>query len=757
MDSENSKNLVSDGRRRWQVLKSLADEGHHFSKFSTGNKITLPACAESSTDNNGNDGSKGKHPLEDILKEVGNGKYDENDRAEFVRAALLAFHERHYRPHNMTAVMIGPQSLDELEAWVVPRFGQIPDRWLMKKDQDAENNMNGGEEKWIAMQAAAAKVVGDSASDAPPVSIQAAQSVKHNSAFHPGLQGGKWPVVVTTKPLQAVRKLVLFFPLPSTWNKPDQSPTSVLSHLFGHEGSGSAFATLQDKGWISSLSAGNRIGSPDQTLFQIQMSLTEEGEEHWKDVVNVIFWYSQMLQNAAESSGDEASCNELRRIWEEVAALDRIRFHQTSPGAVYSFASSIAQSISKHGVETCLSAGSLLNENSDTFPLTEVEQFVKDITPSNCFIERCSEGAWTEMISKYENVENGSSGNEFRFGKQTEKWYGVDYYVSPVAEEDVQQWERKGDDKVTLHLPKPNRYIPRSLELCEDLPDEAKVQRIEKPIEPPNLLVNKSNGRLWHRLDDRYALPKASVPILLRTATAEHKLQSNGSDETESFLRWDYDSSTAMKSNFITNIFADSLAQETYDSYLAGLGWSLSKSSSGFTLSCSGYSDRLPDLALQLLKDFCDAEGSFLKSESNFATTKDKIVRGLRSFFESRRADSLALYYRNLLLNRGQGVEKNLLLAEAMSIDAVREQHQNIFTDKDMVIEVFYTGNVSKKDAEAFFGEATNIIEETQAKVLQERPVHNMLNQYVPGPFERRLVPGEDLELHFASKNPKEG
>ena len=135
---------------------------------------------------------------------------------------------------------------------------------------------------------------------------------------------------------------------------------------------------------------------------------------------------------------------------------------------------------------------------------------------------------------------------------------------------------------MTLHLPKPNRYIPRSLELCEDLPDEAKVQRIEKPIEPPNLLINKSNGRLWHRLDDRYALPKASLTILLRTATAEHKLQPNSSDESESSLRWDYDSSTAMQSNFITNIFADALAQETYDSYLAGLGWSLSKSSSGF-------------------------------------------------------------------------------------------------------------------------------------------------------------------------------
>ena len=65
--------------------------------------------------------------------------------------------------------------------------------------------------------------------------------------------------------------------------------------MFGYEGKGSAFALLQDKGWISSLSAGNRISSPDQTLFQVQMNLTADGEDSWKDVVKVIFDYVDVL------------------------------------------------------------------------------------------------------------------------------------------------------------------------------------------------------------------------------------------------------------------------------------------------------------------------------------------------------------------------------------------------------------------------------------------------------------------------------
>ena len=215
-----------------------------------------------------------------------------------------------------------------------------------------------------------------------------------------------------------------------------------------------------------------------------------------------------------------------------------------------------------------------------------------------------------------------------------------------------------------------------------------------------------------------------------------------------------------MANNFLTAMFHDAQAQDTYDSYLAGLGWSLSKSSSGFTLTCGGYSDRLSDLALKLLADFCSVnsadETSFLK-DSHFRTTKDKIVRGLKSYFESRRADSLAQYYLNLLMSsKSQGIEKNLELAEAMSLDDVVKQHQSIWADGNLMIEVFYNGNISERDATTFFTQATNIVERTQSKHAPAKQMNDS-SSWVPGPFERRLPPGEDLELHFTSLNPKEG
>mmetsp|Transcript_13269 Transcript_13269/g.27085 ORF Transcript_13269/g.27085 Transcript_13269/m.27085 type:complete len:1231 (+) Transcript_13269:234-3926(+) len=761
VDSENSKNLINDGRRRWQILKDLADKNHHFSKFSTGNKKTLPAAAvDSGDDSSPHRKEEGNSRLDGILWSINDGEYDEHDKATFVRAVLLAFHKRHYRPTNMTVVVVGPQTLDELESWVVPRFGRIPDRWLEKNEGTVEGaTEEAAVEKWAKMQKAAAKLVNEAANDAPPVSINAEKKPSFCPSFRPQLQGGKWPILVTVLPLKSTRTLVLYFPLPPTWHVPDQSPTRILSHLFGHEGPGSVFALLQDAGLITSLSAGNRVSAPDQNLFQIQMSLTADGEENWKEVVRVLFSYGRLIRDYAKKSmsshpgqaedttrAEYANLDPLRRIWDEVATLDRMRFDQTSPGHVYSFAPALAQSASKYGTTHCLSAGSLLNENGTTLPLQELMDFCEKIIPENCFVERCSKGAWAEAEASFKGNDPTKS-NQFCFGKQTEKWYQVDYYVSPIDDEAVRGWNGDVDVECpyALHLPEPNRYIPRSLELCPDLPEDAKKgPRIEKPIEPPKLIVNNhATGRLWWRLDDRYALPKATLKFLIRTAKVEHRSTTG--------LQWEYDALTAMRSNFVTGIFADSLAQETYDADLAGLGWSLSKSSSGYTLSCHGYSDRLSHLALKLLSDFCS--DSFIK-ETHFSSNQDKIVRGLESYFESRRADSLAVYYRDLLLtSRSGGVEENLEYAKGLSMKDIVDHHRSVWTDEGMFVECLYSGNVSSEEAKDFFEQAMGIIGTARSHLCEKS---SQFRGWVPGPFERRLPTGEDFELHFQSKNAKE-
>ena len=226
VDSENSKNKSTDGRRRLQILKALADQDHHWSKFTTGDRHTLPAADVEDTAYGDEIPSQSNDPqLQRIIEEINGGaKCTKRDEANLVREAVLAFHKRHYYPERMVAVLVGPQPLEQLETWAVERFSKVIDR------RAGISEFNDDVDK---MRMLATRLVDRSANDAPPVSALLSD-VQYMPAFRADVQG-TWPVLLTTKPLSEMRKLVVYFPVPPTYSTPDNSPTSMLSHLLGHE------------------------------------------------------------------------------------------------------------------------------------------------------------------------------------------------------------------------------------------------------------------------------------------------------------------------------------------------------------------------------------------------------------------------------------------------------------------------------------------------------------------------------------------
>ena len=74
------------------------------------------------------------------------------------------------------------------------------------------------------------------------------------------------------------------------------APMVYLSHLIGHEGPGSIYYELKEKGWALTLASGNESSNSDFDLFSIELELTEEGFEHYNEVVTLIFQYIAMLK-----------------------------------------------------------------------------------------------------------------------------------------------------------------------------------------------------------------------------------------------------------------------------------------------------------------------------------------------------------------------------------------------------------------------------------------------------------------------------
>ena len=98
VDSENKKNLNNDKWRLYQLEKSLSNPDHPYSKFGTGNLITLQ-----------------EEPMAKGLN---------------IRDELLRFHHKYYSANVMRLVILGREPLDQLEKWVRTKFGMVSNRNL---------------------------------------------------------------------------------------------------------------------------------------------------------------------------------------------------------------------------------------------------------------------------------------------------------------------------------------------------------------------------------------------------------------------------------------------------------------------------------------------------------------------------------------------------------------------------------------------------------------------------------------------------
>jgi len=247
VDSENKKNLQSDNWRLHQLNKTLSNPKHPFCHFSTGNYETLH-----------------DEPIARGVK---------------IRDEFIGFYEKHYSANRMKLVVLGRETLDELESWVEELFSDIRDQNLPR---DRWDDVSPFTDKELLKQ-------------------------------------------VFAKPVFDMRVLDFYFTYPDEEELYESQPGRYLSHLIGHEGPGSILAYLKNKGWANGLGAGSSPLCPGSAFFSISVRLTEEGLKNYQTVAEVVFQYLALLK---ESPPQEWIFDELKRMSE----VD-FRFKQKSPAS----------------------------------------------------------------------------------------------------------------------------------------------------------------------------------------------------------------------------------------------------------------------------------------------------------------------------------------------------------------------------------------------------------------------------------------
>jgi insulysin len=270
VESEYRLKIKDDGRRLQDVLQEQVNPDHPLSKFTVGNLETLA---------------------------------DWEGRS--VRDELLTIYKQFYSANIMKLVVLGSDSLDQLQAMVESRFSSVSNR-------DVEVDIHGA----------------------------------------PLFQPQRLPLLISAVPLANSRQLSLSFALPKMLPHWQKKPANYLAALIGHEGDGSLLDVLKKRGWAESLGAGIALEDRGSALFSVNISLTPEGLENQQQIVKMFFAWIALIREQGIASWRYA----------ERAQLSDIAFRFQEKQNPINYVSSLASMMQRYPVVDLLQANYVMRD-----------------------------------------------------------------------------------------------------------------------------------------------------------------------------------------------------------------------------------------------------------------------------------------------------------------------------------------------------------------------------------------------------------
>ncbi|OQS04220.1 insulin-degrading-like enzyme, metalloprotease family M16A [Thraustotheca clavata] len=412
---------------------------------------------------------------------------------EEVRAELIAFHAKYYSARIMKLVIVAKEDLDTLESWARKLFSPIEDKGMKTFVYDQ-------------------------------VPFEAPQLQRR----------------IHVTPVKDLRTIEIAWPLPPMRQDFLEKPTSILSHLLGHEGPGSLLSYLKKMKWVNELSAGLMKDHDDWSMFCVEVEATEAGITHVNDIVYAVYQYLYLLREKGIESW----------VFEEAKNIALMNFRFRSKETPINYASTLATKMQAYPVQYIVAGSFLLYE----YNATKVAAVLQKLTPSNMRLT---------VVSK--TFENST--------QLIEPWYDTKYSNDKLSADLLHRWSNPSHEP-SFVLPHPNAFIPQNFELVSNpTPDFA-----------PVLVQDTDKGRLWVKTDTTFLKPKLNICMTLHSPMIY------------------VSPTTAVLTDMYVRAVKDSLTEFTYDAELAGMRYSMSFTSKSLELYGGGYSDKLPILLQCIVK-----------------------------------------------------------------------------------------------------------------------------------------------------------
>ena len=544
IDSEDSKNRILDNRRTLQVLKSLMYNDTTYSKFSTGNLQTLVQS-------------------------------DVNVYIPPLAREMRRFHATYYKPENMAVVLVGPQSLSELEALLISHFSTVEaigldddvpssDDSLLSSSVDSTsyNIAQSHESMSSPVEGALIPLI------KPSTSFQADESKYLDMVAKHGLT---YPfttsaAVIRMKPVKDTNEMNILWPLPPTRAFYRTDPSYLITYLLTHKASNhSIYSFLQRHNLGSAISGGIRTEHEDFSVYQLSLRLTAEGLRRYDEIIALIYRNINLIE--VNLLGNKAYLTDIWRDLRDASAID-FRYQDRFSG--YDISQSLVYNMIRYPSEHVFSAGAVLDEDFDSDLCTTL---LRDFTPERGLVLlKSSEYTWLPQDLPNVNVSEAISVNghmsssslhvdypaaatvtESLQPNRIEKYYGVHYRLDPVDDDTIQTWhtarhtspsssaassEASTAASWQLRLPVLNAYIShelltRALQSPPSLlkaniasePDLLASNRYHSPYPEQIALIKGHNSdllitptySLWHSKDALFYLPKSIILVYIST------------------------------------------------------------------------------------------------------------------------------------------------------------------------------------------------------------------------------------------------
>lgn len=249
-----------------------------------------------------------------------------------------------------------------------------------------------------------------------------------------------------------------------------------------------------------------------------------------------------------------------------------------------------------------------------------------------------------------------------QYNKQA-KWYFTPYAVQPFSAE--QRKHYVSATPLEFSLPEKNPFI------CYELDP----QPIEDNSQTPKVIEELPGFKLWHLQDDEYRVPKGVLYVAIDSPQAVSTPRN------------------IVKTRLCVEMFLDTLAKETYQAEIAGMGYNMYAHQGGVTLTISGFSKKQPELMQLILQRFANRDFSQLR----FDTIKTQMLRNWRNSAQDRPISQLFNALTGILQPNNPPYSVLVEALETIDVDELSLFVESILSE--LHVEMFVYGDWTKQDA----------------------------------------------------------